>query len=132
MKNIVCFHLFNDFSGSPQVLRTVVEGLLDKGYSIDLITSRGGVLDGLKGNDIPIAAQAVALADVYDALVSDRCYRKGYTHSEAIHMIQSGQCGQFNPDMIQCLLKVEKQLQKRVWDNDDYLNVLTEKVAGRE
>lgn len=51
MKNIVCFHLFNDFSGSPQVLRTVVEGLLDKGYTIDLITSRGGVLDELKGND---------------------------------------------------------------------------------
>lgn len=51
MKNIVCFHLFNDFSGSPQVLRTVVEGLLDKGYSIDLITSRGGVLDELKGCD---------------------------------------------------------------------------------
>ena len=51
MKNIVCFHLFNDFSGSPQVLRTVVEGLLDKGYSIDLVTSRGGVLDELEGKE---------------------------------------------------------------------------------
>lgn len=51
MKNIVCFHLFNDFSGSPQVLRTVIEGLLDKGYNIDLVTSRGGVLDGLKGKE---------------------------------------------------------------------------------
>ena len=49
MKNIVCFHLFNDYSGSPQVLRTVVEGLLEKGYNIDLVTSRGGVLDELAG-----------------------------------------------------------------------------------
>ena len=47
MKNIVCFHLFNDYSGSPQVLRTVIEGLLEKGYHIDLVTSRGGVLDEL-------------------------------------------------------------------------------------
>ena len=49
MKNIVCFHLFNDYSGSPQVLRTVIEGLLKKGYNIDLVTSRGGVLDELEG-----------------------------------------------------------------------------------
>ena len=51
MKNIVCFHLFNDYSGSPQVLRTVIEGLLEKGYSIDLVTSRGGVLDELAGKE---------------------------------------------------------------------------------
>lgn len=51
MKNIVCFHLFNDHSGSPQVLRTVVEGLLEKGYHIDMVTSRGGVLDELKGKE---------------------------------------------------------------------------------
>ena len=51
MKNIVCFHLFNDYSGSPQVLRTVIEGLLEKGYSIDLVTSRGGVLDELEGKE---------------------------------------------------------------------------------
>ena len=49
MKKIVCFHLFNDYSGSPQVLRTVIDGLLEKGYPIDLVTSRGGVLDELKG-----------------------------------------------------------------------------------
>lgn len=49
MKNIVCFHLFNDYSGSPQVLRTVIEGLLEQGHHIDLVTSHGGVLDGLAG-----------------------------------------------------------------------------------
>ena len=51
MKNIVCFHLFNDFSGSPQVLRTVIEGLLEREYHIDLVTSRGGVLDELAGKE---------------------------------------------------------------------------------
>ena len=51
MKHIVCFHLFNDYSGSPKVLKTVIEGLLEKGYNIDLVTSRGGVLDELKGKE---------------------------------------------------------------------------------
>ena len=50
MKNIVCFHLFNDYSGSPKVLKSVLEGLADKGYRIDLVTSHGGILDELKGN----------------------------------------------------------------------------------
>ena len=51
MKKIVCFHLFNDYSGSPKILRTVIEGLLEKGYNVDLVTSRGGVLDELKGKE---------------------------------------------------------------------------------
>ena len=51
MKNIACFHLFNDYSGSPKVLKTVIEGLLEKGYNVDLVTSRGGVLDELKGKE---------------------------------------------------------------------------------
>ena len=46
-KRIACFHLFNDFSGSPKVLHDILSGLLDKGYEIDLITTRGGVLDNL-------------------------------------------------------------------------------------
>ena len=45
MKKIVCFHLYNDFSGSPKVLKVVLEGLLRKGCTVDLVTSRGGVLD---------------------------------------------------------------------------------------
>ena len=46
-KRIVCFHLFNDFSGSPKVLHDVLAGLLEQGYEIDLVTTRGGVLDQL-------------------------------------------------------------------------------------
>lgn len=41
MKHIVCFHLFNDYSGSPKVLKMVLQGILDKGYEVDLITSKG-------------------------------------------------------------------------------------------
>lgn len=47
MKHIVCFHLFNDYSGSPKVLKMVLEGLLKKGYQVDLVSSRNGVLDEL-------------------------------------------------------------------------------------
>ena len=49
MPHVVCFHLYNDFSGSPKVLHTVLKGLLSRGFCIDLITSKGGVLDGLEG-----------------------------------------------------------------------------------
>ena len=49
MKHIVCFHHFNDYSGSPKVLKMVLEGLLEKGYQVDLVTSSGGVLDELIG-----------------------------------------------------------------------------------
>ena len=45
MKKIVCFHLYNDYSGSPKVLKVVLEGLLQRGCAVDLVTSRGGALD---------------------------------------------------------------------------------------
>lgn len=51
MKRIVCFHLFNDYSGSPKVLKMVLEGMLRKGYRIDLVSSKGGVLDELRSYD---------------------------------------------------------------------------------
>lgn len=51
MKRIVCFHLFNDYSGSPKVLKMVLEGLLRKGYRVDLVSSKGGVLDELSCYD---------------------------------------------------------------------------------
>ena len=56
-----------------------------------------GYPDGLKGDEIPIAAQVVALADVYDALTSERCYKKAFDHDTAVQMILNGECGQFNP-----------------------------------
>ena len=62
-----------------------------------------GYPDGLKGEDIPIAAQVVAMADVYDALTSERCYKKAFGHDKAMEMILNGECGQFNPLLLECL-----------------------------
>ena len=69
-----------------------------------------GYPDGLKGDNIPIAAQVVSVADVYDALTSVRVYKKAIPHDEAIQMILDGQCGQFNPLLIQCLLDVQDRI----------------------
>lgn len=69
-----------------------------------------GYPDGLKGDAIPISAQIVALADVYDALTSDRCYKKAISHPKAIQMILNGECGAFNPLLMDCLKQVESTL----------------------
>ena len=71
-----------------------------------------GYPNNLVGDEIPITAQAVALADVYDALTADRCYRPGYSHEEAIKMIVNGECGAFNPILIDCLLSIEEKLKE--------------------
>ena len=62
-----------------------------------------GYPDGLKGDDIPISAQVVALADVYDALTSRRVYKPALPHEEAIQMILDGKCGIFNPLLLEVL-----------------------------
>lgn len=62
-----------------------------------------GYPDGLKGDEIPISAQIVALADVYDALTNVRAYKPAYSHDKAIEMILNGECGTFNPLLLQCL-----------------------------
>lgn len=61
-----------------------------------------GYPDGLKGEEIPISAQVVALADVYDALTSDRCYKSEVSHEEAVSMILHGECGVFSNLLLQC------------------------------
>ena len=70
-----------------------------------------GYPDGLKGEEIPIAAQVVALADVYDALISKRCYKNAYSHDEALKMILDGQCGAFNPVLLLCLQEISDTLK---------------------
>ena len=60
-----------------------------------------GYPDGLVGDQIPITAQVVSLADVYDALTGERCYKKAYPHETAVRMIQNGECGVFNPLLIE-------------------------------
>ncbi|MCB6201045.1 diguanylate cyclase [Extibacter muris] len=64
-----------------------------------------GYPDGLKGEEIPIAAQVVSLADVYDALTSVRVYKPAYAHEKAMEMILHGECGAFNPILLECLIE---------------------------
>ena len=71
-----------------------------------------GYPDGLKGEEIPISAQVVAIADVYDALVGKRVYKKAFSHETAIHMILNGECGAFNPLMLECLTDIQNRLKE--------------------
>lgn len=71
-----------------------------------------GYPDGLKGDEIPIAAQIVAIADVYDALTSERVYKKAYSHEKAVDMILNNECGVFNPLLIECLKKSADMILK--------------------
>lgn len=73
-----------------------------------------GYPDGLKGDDIPISAQVVALADVYDALTSRRVYKPAYSHEEALRMIMDGECGAFSPLLLECLCSVKLYLEREL------------------
>lgn len=98
----------------------------------------GGYPDGLKENDIPISAQVVGLADVYDALTSDRCYKKAFSHEKAIAMIVGGECGAFNPLLLRCLMEISDRLLLDLELNSDkynYVNnvrILTDEVLLNE
>lgn len=70
-----------------------------------------GYPDGLVGEEIPISAQVVSLADVYDALVSERVYKKAFSHEKALEMIQNGECGTFNPLLLQCMTEAQDKLK---------------------
>ncbi|MDR2610805.1 MAG: response regulator [Clostridiales Family XIII bacterium] len=70
-----------------------------------------GYPDKLKGEDIPLWAQAAGLTDVYDALTSKRVYKDAYSHEKAIDMIMDGECGQFNPELIKAIYKISQQLK---------------------
>ena len=69
-----------------------------------------GYPDGLQGDEIPISAQVVSVADVYDALVSERVYKKAITHEKAIEMILNGECGVFNPILMECLVDIKDKI----------------------
>ena len=70
-----------------------------------------GYPDGLKADEIPISAQVVSVADVYDALVSERVYKKAFSHEKALQMILNGECGQFNPILIDCLKEISEEIK---------------------
>lgn len=73
-----------------------------------------GYPDGLKGDDISIWAQVVSVADVYDALTSDRVYKKAFSHDTAVRMIFNGECGVFNPKVLKAFeASMDKIVKKR-------------------
>ena len=74
-----------------------------------------GYPDGLSGDDIPIAAQVVSLADVYDALMSERTYKKAYSTKDARNMIRDGSCGMFNPLLIECCNEIWDALDSGIY-----------------
>lgn len=84
-----------------------------------------GYPDGLKGDEIPIYAQVVSLADVYDALTSERVYKPAYSHEKAVDMILNGECGTFNPMLLDCLRENGDLIQ-------DELNVQSFKDFDKE
>ncbi|MDP4117729.1 MAG: HD domain-containing protein [Bacillota bacterium] len=71
-----------------------------------------GYPDGLKCEDIPISAQIVSIADVYDALISERCYKEAYSTETAYEMIKGGQCGIFNPKILHCFDLARKEFEE--------------------
>lgn len=93
-----------------------------------------GYPDHLKGDDIPIEAQVVALADVYDALTSERVYKAAYSHETALRMILDGECGAFNPLLMDCLrqvapfLKEELRLHSQGEVNEENIRALSSQI----
>ena len=71
-----------------------------------------GYPDGLKGDAIPLSAQLVSVADVYDALVNERCYKDAFSPEEAFRMIVNGECGVFSPRLMEVFRKVRPQFEK--------------------
>lgn len=71
-----------------------------------------GYPDGLKGDDIPLSAQFVSVADAYDALVNERCYKEAYSLEEAYNMIVRGECGIFSPRIMDCFRKVRREFEE--------------------
>lgn len=71
-----------------------------------------GYPDGLKGDEIPLSAQIVSLADVYDVLTSERVYKPAFSHEKAIQMILNGECGAFNPLLLECLVEAQDAIRQ--------------------
>lgn len=70
-----------------------------------------GYPDGQKGEEIPLSAQIVSVADVYDALVHERVYKAAIPKDEAYRMIMNGECGVFSPEMLQCLANCRGEME---------------------
>ena len=90
-----------------------------------------GYPDGLKGEEIPIAAQVVSVADVYDALTSERVYKKAFSHEKAMEMILAGECGTFNPLLLECLQDIQGRIQEEMKRAEEQPMLVQNSYAGK-
>lgn len=81
-----------------------------------------GYPEGLSGDDIPICAQVVGLADVYDALTTKRVYKDAVSFAQAANMILKGECGIFSPKLLECFKHVTSQFEELARDYADGLS----------
>ena len=79
-----------------------------------------GYPDGLRGDEIPISAQVVSIADAYDALISERVYKPAYSHEKAVQMIANGECGGFNPILVECLVESQDRIREELLKQNVY------------
>lgn len=97
-----------------------------------------GYPDGLKGDAIPISAQIVAIADVYDALTSERVYKKAFSHQKAMEMIVAGECGSFSPELLECLQDISERLVEELkinsfgQDSSDKMSRITNEIKQHD
>jgi putative two-component system response regulator len=104
MKNVVEHNVIFDYAW--QICRWHHERWDGRGYP-----------DGLVGEQIPVCAQVVSIADVYDALTSERVYKPAYSHERSLEMILGGECGAFNPDLLEALKEVADILPEKIQQN---------------
>jgi len=90
-----------------------------------------GYPDGLSGNNISIWAQIVSIADVYDALVSKRVYKDARSHEKALEMIINGECGVFNPMLLECLEEMAQLLRTAYEDGEIFENSLAKRDVSQ-
>lgn len=92
-----------------------------------------GYPDGLQRDSIPIAAQVASVADVYDALTNERSYKKAYSHEKTLEMIRGGECGSFNPLLLECLTEIAGQAipsseEKELWHRRDVIHCAVDEL----
>ena len=71
-----------------------------------------GYPEGLVGNTIPLSARLMAVADVYDALISERVYKPAYSHEQAVEIIRDGRGSHFDPDMVDAFLTLSEEFRR--------------------
>ena len=86
-----------------------------------------GYPEGLSGEEIPVSARLMAVADVYDALISPRIYKKGMTHAQASEIIVAGRGQHFDPDITDAFILLQAEFESiaiRFTDQNEHLAVL--------